>query len=350
MMFHAGTRGLTLRVGALFLAGSLGLVACGDADDESGAAGEDAPTVVATTGIWRDVVSNLACDGLAEVSALIPAGSDPHAFEPSLRDREALDEASLVVVNGLDLEEGLIDTIDAVLDDGVPVFAISDHISPAPLEGGDDHDDEESTDHAGEDEDGEEEHGTEEAADAGPDHEGGDPHIWFDPLRVSSALPALAGMLVDEAGLEEAAVRRCLEDYRAELERVDDDVTETLASVPAAGRKLVTNHGALTYLADRYGYEIIGTVIPSTSSLAQTNPAQLQDLVETVRSNGVKAIFAETQAATDDAEALGREAGGVEVVSLFTGSLGEDGSGAETYAGFMRTNATRIAEGLGAGT
>lgn len=321
MGFRAGGFTVALRIGALLLAGGLGLAGCGGAGDSPDSGGEGSGAILATTDIWRDVVANLACDGLAEVSALIPPGADPHSFEPSLRDRAALGDAALVVVNGLDLEEGLEDTIDTVRDDGVAVVAVSDHIDPPPLGG-----------------------------DTGGDdgHAAGDPHIWFDPLRVRSALPALAAALVDEAGLDADAVRACLDDYRAELEEVHADVARTLASVPEPARRLVTNHDALPYLADRYGYEVIGTVIPSNSSLAQTNAAQLQRLVATVRSNDVGAIFAESQASSDDAEALGREAGGVQVVTLFTGALGDEGSGADTYAGFMRTNATLIAEGLGA--
>ena len=70
----------------------------------------------------------MACDGSLDIRTIVPAGGDPHAFEPSLQDREVLDGATLVVTNGLGLEETLDDTLDAVEDGGVPVFAVGDHV------------------------------------------------------------------------------------------------------------------------------------------------------------------------------------------------------------------------------
>ena len=91
-----------------------------------------APIVVATTSIWADITANVACDGLAEIETIIPPGGDPHSFEPSLRDRETMDNADLVVANGLFLEESLDDTIDAVESNGVPVLRVADELDPIP--------------------------------------------------------------------------------------------------------------------------------------------------------------------------------------------------------------------------
>ncbi len=88
--------------------------------------------VVATTSIWADITANVACDGLADVRTIIPPGGDPHSFEPSLRDRETLDDADLIVANGLSLEESLEDTIDAVESGGVPVLRVGDGLDPIP--------------------------------------------------------------------------------------------------------------------------------------------------------------------------------------------------------------------------
>ena len=171
--------------------------------------------------------------------------------------------------------------------------------------------------------------------------------MWFDPHRVSDALPNLAQVLIAEAGLDSAAVQACLDSYVAELEAVDAEITAKVDELPAGSRKLVTNHEALGYFADRYGFEIVGTVIPSPSSLAQASPAGLERLAETIEHEGIKAIFAETQHSGDDAEALASQVGDVAVVTLYTGSLGPPGSGAETYVGFMRTNAELIVGALG---
>ncbi|MYK76818.1 MAG: zinc ABC transporter substrate-binding protein, partial [Acidimicrobiaceae bacterium] len=291
--------------------------------------GAETPTILATTGIWADVVANVACNGLAEVETIIPVGGDPHGYEPSLQDRARMENAALVVANGLLLEESLEDTLHAVAESGTPVFEIAAGMDPIPygFDTGHDHDeDEDGHDHA---------HGAE------------DPHVWFDPHRVAEALPALARVLTTEVGLDQAAVEACMASYVAELEAVDAEIAAKVEQLPAGSRKLVTNHEALGYFADRYGFEVIGTVIPSPSSMAQASPAGLEALAEIIEHEGIKAIFAETQHSVDDIEALATRVGDVDVVTLYTGSLGPAGSGAETYVGFLRTNTDLIVDALG---
>ncbi|MYG72802.1 MAG: zinc ABC transporter substrate-binding protein [Acidimicrobiia bacterium] len=386
--------GCLLAVLALIAAG------CGNDDEDDGGG---VPTVIATTSIWADVVANVACDGLAEVVTVIPPGGDPHAFQPSLSDRENMEHAALIVANGLFLEEGLEDTIDAVEDAGTPVFRVADHVSVIEFgsamghddhedEHEDDHDDHEGHDHDedeheddhddheddhddheddhdeddghGHDEDDHEDdhdeddgHGHDED-DHEDDHDeddghghahahgSEDPHVWFDPIRVADALPALSQALATQAGLDAAALDECVAAYHSELIALDAEVDAVLASLHPEDRLLVTNHDALGYFADRYGFQVIGTVIPSGSTLAAASPAGLQELVELIDETGVSAIFSETTHSSDDTEALGREAG-VQVVSLNTGSLGPADSSSGTYIGFIRTNAQKIAEGLG---
>jgi len=300
--------------------------ACSDGPRSATAhSGPDRPVVVATTGIWADVVANVACGGLADVRTVIPAGADPHAFEPSMRDRATLSDASLVVANGLGLEESLRAPLAAVADEGVPVFEVGRHVRTIPVAGGAE---------AGSD------HGT------GSGHGGADPHIWQDPTRVREAIPALAEVLVKDAGLDRAKVDACAAAYTAELTALDQRTETTLGGVPEARRKLVTSHDALGYLAARYGYEVIGTVIPSASTMAQTNPADIERLAGLISSTGVPAVFAETQHSAADTEALARRVGDIEVVTLSTDTLGEPGSGSDTYVGLMDTNARLIADAL----
>ena len=282
-----------------------------------------APTILATTGIWRDIVSSVACGGLADVDTIIPLGSDPHGYEPSLQDRARMESAALVVANGLELEKGLEDTLEAVSESGTPVFEFADGMDTIPFSfEGARHDENEG-------------HGS-----------GGDPHVWFDPHRVSQALPALAGVLTTEVGLDEAAIDACLASYLAELEAVDAEIAAKVEQLPAESRKLVTNHQALGYFADRYGLEVIGTVIPTPASMAQASPARLEELARTIEHEEIKAIFAETLHSLDDVEALAARVGDVDLVTLYTGSLGPSGSGAETYVGFLRTNADLIVDAL----
>ncbi len=298
-----------------------------------------APTILATTGIWRDIVSSVACGGLADVDTIVPSGSDPHGYEPSLQDRARMESAALVVANGLELENGLEDTLEAVSESDTPVFEFAGGMDTIPFSF-------EGAQHGEKEDEGEEQgHDEDEGEDEGHGS-GGDPHVWFDPHRVSEALPALARVLTTEVGLDATAIDACLASYLAELEAVDAEIAAKVEQLPAESRKLVTNHQALGYFADRYGLEVIGTVIPTPASMAQASPARLEELARTIEHEEIKAIFAETLHSLDDVEALAARVGDVDVVTLYTGSLGPSGSGAETYVGFLRTNADLIVDAL----
>lgn len=353
-------------------------------DDEMAVEPEgDAPLVLGTTSIWADVTSNLACDGLAVVESVMEPGVDPHGYSPSLADRARMEEAVLVVANGLELEEGLVDTLEAVAAAGTPVFHVADHVETIDFGAGDshddhdddhaDHDDDDHDDHAdhadhdddhadgeadGHDDDDHADHADHDADEAddhadeadghdhGHDHTGADPHVWFDPVRVSGMLDELAGRLTADAGLDPDAVGACLSRYQDELTRLHDEIVEALSALAPADRRLVTNHDALGYFADRYGFEVIATVIPGGSTLAEPSTAALGELADLIAETGVRAVFAEQIQSADTVESLAARAGPVEVATLYTGALGPPGSGADTYAGFMRTNARIIADAL----
>jgi zinc/manganese transport system substrate-binding protein len=136
-------------------------------------------------------------------------------------------------------------------------------------------------------------------------------------------------------------------DYAATLRDADAEIVETLAAVPTDQRKLVTNHDAFGYFADRYGFEVIGVVIPGGSTLSDPSSAEIARLVDQITDENVDTIFAETTQPSRLAEAVAAEVGGeVKVVELFTESLGEPGSDAESLVGMLTTNAARIADAL----
>lgn len=289
--------------------------ACGDG---STATDSGRLSIVVTHSILGDVVGNVVGDG-ADVSVLMPRDVDPHAFEPSARQVEAMRSADLVVANGLGLEPSLTDVLADAEDDGARVLEMALRIDPIPF------------------------------AEVGADDDEGegslDPHFWTDPLRVARAVRALGEYLsgLDDGTDWEAAAGR----YAAELEALDAEIRETLSVVPADDRKLVTNHEVFGYFAARYEFEVLGVVIPGGTTLAEPNARDLAELAETLEAAGVRAIFGETTQANDLAETLRSEAGvEAEIVELFTESLGPPGSPAATYVGMMRTNAERIAAAL----
>ena len=296
--------------------------------------------IVATTTIWADIASRSLC-GL-EVASVIPAGADPHTFETSLADRATLEQADLVVANGLALEEGLVDLLATVADGGTPVIEMTEAVAIRDM--GDDHDDEhhdEDDDHGDEHAD-DKDHSDDHDGDHDHDHSGGDPHIWLDPINVASAVTLITEAAID-AGFD-TSVRACAQDFIDELEALATEIADDLSAVPSDRRFLVTNHDALGYFAARYGFEVVGTVIPSLSTLAETNPAELADLAAIIEELDIPTVFSEEQASARDANALADAIPGLKLVALDTGSLRDTN---DDYLSMMRRNAAAIAEALG---
>lgn len=308
---------------ATLAGGCLLVAACGSG---TSAAGDDA-TVVATTAVMGDVVENLVGD-LATVEVLMPRDADPHEFQPSARQAVTISEADLLVTNGGGLEAGLGDAIDTAAADGVPVFEALDHVET--LVAGEPGDSAEG-DHA---------------ADDGHDHDV-DPHFSTDVVRMAAAAEALADTLAAEVpALDTDEFREQADAYVSELMLLDGEVNATIAAVPDAQRKLVTDHLVFSYFADRFGFEVVGSILPSTTTEAAPSARDLDDLATAVSDTGVPAIFVEARSDDSLARTVADQAGGVEVVELHGETLGESGSGADTYVGMIRTNATRIADAL----
>ena len=308
---------------------ALAVAACGD-DGTSAAAGGDGPRVAVTTDVLGDVVSDLVGD-LADVEVIMTAGSDPHAFQASPQQVRALRDADAVIANGAGFEEGLIDPVEAAEEDGVPTYEAVGAVETLELgESAEDHADDE------EEEEGDE-HG----------HDGVAPHFFTDPARMASAARGIADFLAAEVpDLDTQAFESQAAATVEELRALDAEVEQTLSAVPADRRVLVTNHEVFGYFAERYGFEVVGAVIPSGTTQAEPGAAELDRLAGVIEERGVPAIFVEASSPTRLADALADEVGEVQVIELFTESLGPDGSGGETYAGMMRSNAKRIAEAL----
>lgn len=324
-------RGLGGRLAAaaagLVLAAGLA-AGCGSDDPAAGR-----PEIVVTTTVLGSLTQELVGDA-AEVRVLMPNGVDPHDYQPSARDVEALRRADLVVENGLELEEGLLDALGRTRDSGVPVFTATDHVRLREIgedEPADDHGHEDG-DHAHEDE--------ASGAKGNGDHAHGpeDPHIWMDPVAMRDAMAALAPVVERELGVD---LGERPAELAARLDALDAEIRETLAVVPEERRKLVTGHESMGYFADRYDFEIVGTVIPSLSSQAQVSASNLAALRRQVEAEGVPAIFNEAGTPPGVADAIGDQTG-ARVVEIGTHNLPGDGS----YFTFMREAAATVAGAL----
>ena len=310
--------------------------------DETGA-GMGAPTIVVTTNVLGDVVNEVVGDA-AHVVTIMPVGADPHDFQASAQEVDALNNADALIVNGAGFEEGLLDVIEGAESEGVPTFeAISVVDTIESGEGGHQHSDE----HSDDDEHSDEEHGDEEHSDEEHDHSGVDPHFFTDPVRMTEAVDGMVAFLQDEIEFADpAAVDASAAAYIAELAELDGEVDELVEAIPEERRVLVTNHEVFGYFADRYGFEVVGAVVPGGSTTDSASAGELAELAELVEAEGVPAIFADTSSSDDLVEALASEVGEVAVVELYSESLGEAGSDGATYLAMVLTNAQRMSDAL----
>ncbi len=366
---------------AILSAGALVLSACGSSDDTQAsteAAAASKPVIVATTSILGDITSNVVGD-LATVEVIMPANTDPHDFEPSARQAALLRDADLIVANGLLLEEGLISIIESAENDGTPVVEVGELIDPLTFdeefeaqvkaaamtqgtkddghdhdhdhgdEDGHDHGDEDGHDHGDKDghSDDEDGHDHDHGHSHGHSHGEFDPHFWMDPARVAEAAVVISAAVADNTDVDTAALLEQTEAYEAELLALDAELEALFADIPADRRLMVTNHDAFGYLAVRYGFDVVGTVIPSGSDMAEPSAASLASLATLINELGVTAIFTENISSPNLANTLAAETGSdVTVAALFSDSLGEPGSGGDTYIAMMRTNGQRISDAL----
>jgi zinc/manganese transport system substrate-binding protein len=163
--------------------------------------------------------------------------------------------------------------------------------------------------------------------------------------HVVDAIVTFLDATVDE--LESETLLAAALRYKGDLGTLDEEIRALVEPLPADDRILVTNHDVFGYFAERYGFEVVGAIHESTSTLGEPSAADLADLAETVRRTGVPAVFTEASSGERLADALAREAGrSVEVVELYAESLGDEESEAGTYIDLMRTNAERIVEAL----
>ncbi|MBK1783448.1 zinc ABC transporter substrate-binding protein AztC [Prauserella cavernicola] len=294
---------------ALVLALLLALTGC----TASGSGGG----VVVTTNILGDLTREVVGDE-APVTVLMKPNADPHSFAISAQEAAMLEQAGLVVHNGLGLEEGVQRNVDAAAEAGVPTLAVGDEVDPIR--------------YRGDEQDG-----------------ASDPHFWTDPARVRTAVEVITERVVrDVEGVDEAAVRANAAAYLERVDELDRWMTERFAEIPEQRRKLVTNHHVFGYLAQRYGFEVVGAVVPSGTTLASPSPSDLSDLAGTIREAGVGAIFADSSQPDRLARVLADQAGvDVDVLALFSESLSEAGGGAPTYLDMMRANTDTIVTGLG---
>jgi len=298
----------------------LSAACAGDAASDRYPADADAPAlrIVATSSIVADWVRQVGGDRVA-VFSLPRLGGDPHTFQPSARDIARVADADLVVSVGLDLEGRWLDElVSGAATEESKLMELGPAADPVRSAAGRD--------------DG---------------HEGPlDPHFWFDPLRVKLAVSAISARLSVEDPAAGEEYLEAAREYHRQLDGLHEWIQDQAGTLPRKRRLLVTSHDTLGYFGLLYEFEIVGAVIPGTTTEREPSPNEIARLVDRIRERNAPAIFVETALVGRLSLTVARETGARVIDGLYTGSLGGPGSGAETYIEMMRSNVARIVEAL----
>ena len=306
-----------LAVALLALAGIT--IGCGDEST-----GGDGPSVVATTTQAGDFVAAIGGEKV-DLATILRPNTDPHDYEPRPSDVRAVADAELIFRSGGHLDEWTEQLIENS-GSSATVIDLSEDL-PVRLFGGDHHEHEDETEH---------DHGDEEF----------DPHWWLDPVNVASASTRIERALADANPGQAAYYRRRGREFKDEVRSLTSRAKACLRQVPAARRKIVTDHDAFSYFTNRFGIESVGTVFPALTTEAQPSAGELAELEATIRKEKVKAIFPEESVSPTLSEALAKDTGATTGHGLYGDTLGPEGSDGASWLGSMKVNVDSVLAGM----
>ncbi|WP_019635885.1 metal ABC transporter solute-binding protein, Zn/Mn family [Paenibacillus fonticola] len=279
---------------------------------------QDVIRVVVTTGMIADLVQEVGGDEV-NVVALMRPGVDPHLFKASQGDIQKLDEADVIFYGGLHLE-GKMTEILKKLERHKYTVPVSKHIDEALLRSGADI------------------NGTQF-----------DPHIWFDVKLWISAAGTVRDTLAEYDPEHAELYRQNAEAYIEQLNTLDAEIKEKINEIPESGRVLVTAHDAFGYFGDAYGMKVMG--LQGISTAAEYGSKDVSKLRDYLVENKIKAVFVESSIPPKAMEAViagAKEKGHLVKIGgeLYSDSMGEPGSDADTYIKMVRHNVNTIVEAL----
>ena len=270
--------------------------------------------VVAAETFLADIAQNVAGER-ATVKSLMPIGVDPHSFEPTPQDVATIAESNVLIVNGSGFE-GFLDELLKNAGGERTLIEASNGLTPRTP-------------------------GSTENVD-----EPIDPHFWLDPNHVIKYVENIRDGLQKIDPLAAVYYGANADKYIQQLQAVDKIISEQIAAIPESRRLIVTNHESFGYFADRYGFKVIGTIIPSVSTGAAPSAQQLAKLIDQIKATGASAIFLETGTNPQLAQQIASETGINVVTDLYSHSISDPRGPAPTYIDMIQANVLAIVKAL----
>lgn len=281
-------------------------------------ASEGTVQVVATTSQAKDLLENVGGD-LIQVNGLMGPGVDPHEYEPTASDVEAINQADAVVYNGLHLEAMFTNVFDHLEQSGTPTFVLADALD------------------------------SDDFLQADEDQMEYDPHIWFSVDNWAKIAEEAANFLADLDPENAEIYKQNSQTYLEELAELDTYIKNSLEQIPEDSRYLITAHDAFQYFADDYDFEVIG--IQGLNTQTEAGTGDISNLANFIVENDIGAVFVESSVSTRNVEALieAAQAQGHDLKlggELYSDALGSAEEGTDTYIDMYKSNIDTIVKGL----
>jgi manganese/iron transport system substrate-binding protein len=295
---------------------------------------ETRPKVVTTHSVLCDLTQQIALETI-DLTCLLKGGTNAHAYEPTPSDRQAIENAQLVLYNGYALETNLVKIVESTSTPS-PKIAVGEVAVPTPLIG------EEHHHHEGE------EHGhEEEKSQEGEEHLTPDPHVWHDAQNGIQMVEVIENNLAKIAPERAEEYQKNAEAIKNELTQIDNWIQSQIATIPPDSRQLITTHDAFRYYAQAYNIPIEGA-LKGLSTEQKPAASRVKELIDLVKTSKVPTIFVESTASPKLMETIAKEANvKLSERELLADGLGDAGSEGETYQKMLLANTQTIVEGLG---
>ena len=275
--------------------------------------------VIAIESFLADIAQQVAGDAF-EVDTLVPYGVDPHIYQPTPKDFTKIAESDVLVMNGGGLESWISESLNNIGGQRMVIDASSGLSSRTMSE--------------------------DELAEHAEDDHTVDPHFWLDPNLVKQYVTNIRDGFSAADPARKDEYKKNSDAYIQNLNELDAWVRGEIEKIPPAERILVTNHESFGYFADRYGFKIIGAIVPSVNSGASPSAKHLAELIDKIKASGAKVIFLETGANPQLAAQIADETGVQVINGLASHSLESRAGQAASYLELMRHNVQLIVDAL----